>query len=53
MLPTFLSQVVGNQIALEVMRGVLATGLFAVGVEPLCAYMWEPCNGFRLDCCRR
>ncbi|KAL4080378.1 Sodium/hydrogen exchanger family-domain-containing protein [Scleroderma yunnanense] len=30
-----------NRITLEVMRIVLATGLFAVGVELPCAYMWE------------
>lgn len=34
-----------NIITLEVMRIVLATGLFAVGVELPCAYMWEHVRG--------
>ncbi|KAG6331419.1 hypothetical protein ID866_7672 [Astraeus odoratus] len=34
-----------NEITLEVMRVVLATGLFAVGVELPGAYMWEHAKG--------
>lgn len=34
-----------NRITLEVMRIVLATGLFAIGVELPKAYMWEHIKG--------